>query len=94
MPLIRPHLQTWRSSLVPSQRTANLSRAIILGTLLFATPLNSSLAQDTGAVPQANLIRSTPTRQKSRFNGIMSARSTDPAHSFVVEREEEEGQTT
>ena len=50
MPLIRPHLQTWRSPLVPSQRTANLSRAIILGTLLFATPLNSSLAQDTGAV--------------------------------------------
>ena len=43
---------------------------------------------------QANLIRFTQTRQKSRFNGIMSARSTGPAHLFVVEREEEEGQTT
>ena len=51
MPLLHPRLQTWRSSLVPSQRTANLSRAIILGTLLFATPLNSSLAQDKGALP-------------------------------------------
>jgi len=44
MPLVHPHLQTWRSPLV-----TNWSRAIILGTLLFA-PLNSSLAQDTGAV--------------------------------------------
>ena len=51
MPLVHPRLQTWRSSLVPSQRTADLSRAIILGTLLFATPLNSSLAQDKGALP-------------------------------------------
>ena len=50
MPLVHPHLQTWRSPLVP-----NWSRAIILGTLLFAT-LNPSLAQDTGdtsALPSA-----------------------------------------
>jgi hypothetical protein len=51
MSLVHPHLQTWRRvPLVPRQRTANWSRAIILGTLLFAT-LSSSLAQDTGALP-------------------------------------------
>jgi hypothetical protein len=32
--------------------------------------------------------------QRSRFNGIMSAPRTDPAHLFVVEQEEEEDQTT
>ena len=75
MPLAHPDLQTLRTPLVPRQRkfSANWSRALILGTLLFAT-LNSSWAQDTGALPQANLIRSTQTRQKSRFNGIMTAR--------------------
>ena len=49
MLLVHPHLQMRRSPLFPKQRTANWSRAIILGTLLFA-PLNS-LAQDTGALP-------------------------------------------
>ena len=49
MLLVHPHLQTRSSSLFPKQRTTNWSRAIILGTLLFAT-LNSSLAQDTGVV--------------------------------------------
>jgi hypothetical protein len=43
---------------------------------------------------QANLIRSTQTRQKSRFNGIVNAQVTDLAHSLVVEREEEEDQIT
>ena len=49
MLLVHPHLQMRRSSLFPKQWTTNWSRAIILGSLLFA-PLNSSLAQDTGAV--------------------------------------------
>jgi hypothetical protein len=34
----------------------------------------------------ANLIRFTQTMRKSRFNGIMPAPRTDPAHLFVVER--------
>ena len=46
---VRPHLQTWSSPLFPKQRTANWSRAIILGTLLSA-PLNSSMAQKTDAL--------------------------------------------
>jgi hypothetical protein len=49
MPLVHSGLQTWKSPPVPSQRIANWSRAIILGTLLFATP-NSSWAQDAGVV--------------------------------------------
>jgi len=49
MLLVHPRLQMRRSPLFPKQRTANWSRATILGTLLFA-PLNS-LAQDTGALP-------------------------------------------
>ena len=53
MPLAYPDLKTLRSPLVPRQRrssSANWSRALILGTLLFAT-LNSPRAQDTGALP-------------------------------------------
>jgi hypothetical protein len=54
MPLMRPDLQTFRTSLVPRARQRNLSTKcsplLILGSLLFAT-VNSSLAQDTGAVP-------------------------------------------
>jgi hypothetical protein len=50
MPLVYPHLQTWTGPLVLRRRSANRSRTIILGTLLIAT-LNSSLAQDTGALP-------------------------------------------
>jgi hypothetical protein len=51
MPLAHRDLQTLRTPLVLSQRkfSANRSRAIILGTLLFAT-VNSSWAQDAGAV--------------------------------------------
>ena len=51
MPLVQSDLRTLRSPLVPRQRriSANCSRALILGTLLFAT-LNSSLAQDRGAL--------------------------------------------
>ena len=48
MPLVHP-LRTWTSPQVPGRRTANWLRAIVLGTLLCAT-LNSSWAQDTGAV--------------------------------------------
>jgi hypothetical protein len=47
MPL--PLIRRWRHPLVPRQRTANWSRAIVLGTLLFAT-LNSSMAQEAGAL--------------------------------------------
>jgi hypothetical protein len=43
MPLVHRLLQ------IPTERTTKLSRAIILGTLLFAT-LNSSWAQDAGVV--------------------------------------------
>ena len=95
MSLVHSDLQTLRTPLVPRQRrfSANWSRALILGTLLFAT-LNSSRAQDTGVLPQANLIRSTQASQKSRFNGTMSARPTNPAHLLVGEQEEEEDQTT
>ena len=50
MLLVHPHLRARSSSLFPKQRNANWSRAIILGTLLFA-PLNSSLAQNTEALP-------------------------------------------
>ena len=52
MPLAHSDLQTLRIPLVSRQRRsfANWSRALILGTLLFAT-LNSPRAQDTGAVP-------------------------------------------
>jgi hypothetical protein len=50
MPFVHPHLQTWRSPPVHSQRIANWSRAFILGALLFAGP-NASLAQDASAPP-------------------------------------------
>jgi hypothetical protein len=50
MPLVHPHLQTWRSPPVPVQRIANWARAFMLGTLLFATP-HSSSAQDASAPP-------------------------------------------
>ena len=52
MPLAHPDPQTLRTPLVLRQRkfSANWSRALILGTLLFAT-LNSSLAQDAAGLP-------------------------------------------
>ena len=43
-------------------------------------------------LPRANLIRSTQMRHKSRFNGVMPAPRTDPAHLYVVEQEEGEDQ--
>jgi hypothetical protein len=52
MPLAHPDLQALRTLLVLRQRrfSANWSRALILGTLLFAT-LNSPRAQDAGVLP-------------------------------------------
>ena len=52
MPSVHPDLQTLRTPLVPRQRksSANWSRALVLGALLFAT-VNSPRAQDTGALP-------------------------------------------
>jgi hypothetical protein len=47
MPL--PLIRRWSHPLVPKQLAANWSRAIVLGTLLFATP-NSSMAQQAGAL--------------------------------------------
>jgi hypothetical protein len=90
MLLVHPHLLMLTSPPFPKHWTANWSRAIVLGTLLFA-PLNSSLAQDTGASPSG---KPNPLYQTRQFNGIMSARSTDPARLFVVEREEEGDQIT
>ena len=51
MPLAHFDLQSLRTWLVPRQRgfSGNWSRALTLGALLFAT-LNSSMAQDTGAL--------------------------------------------
>ena len=51
MSLAHRDLQTFSTPLVLRQRkfSANWSRALILGTLVFAT-LNSSWAQDAGAV--------------------------------------------
>ena len=51
MPLAHPDLQTLRTPLALRQRkfSANRSRALILGTLLFAT-VSSSWAQDAGVV--------------------------------------------
>jgi hypothetical protein len=50
MPLVHSDLITRKSPLDSSQRAANWLHAIILGTLLLST-LNSSSAQDTGALP-------------------------------------------
>jgi hypothetical protein len=71
--------------------SANWPRALVLGTSLFAT-LNSSWAQDTGVVSsgKANPLYPNEAEIKSRFNGIMNARVTDPALSLVVEREEDQ----
>ena len=87
MPLVHRLLQ------IATEQTTKLSRAIILGTLLLAA-LNSSWAQDPGVVTTGKPNPSTQMTQRSRFNGIMSAPRTDPAHLFVVEQEEEEDQTT
>ena len=95
MPLVHVDPQPLRTGLVSAPRmfSALGSRALILGTLLFAT-LNSSWAQDPGWSRRAKLIRSTRKRRRSRFNGIMPAPRTDPAHLFVVEQEEAADQTT
>ena len=47
MPL--PLIRRWSHPLVPRQLAANWLRAIVLGTLLFATP-NSSMVQQAGAL--------------------------------------------
>jgi hypothetical protein len=52
MPLAHPDLRALRPPLVPRERrlSDSWSRVVIIGTLLFAT-LNSSRAQDAGALP-------------------------------------------
>ena len=97
MPLAHPGLPSSRTPLVPCDRqrkfSANWSRASILGASLFAT-LNSSWAQDTGAVTTDKPNPLYPDEAQITFQWIMNARTPDPAHLFVVEREEEEDQTT
>ena len=94
MPLAHSDLQTLRTPLVHRQRrfSANWSRALILGTLLFGT-LNSPRAQDTGPLPTG---KPNPPYQASRNNVSMelTVRSTDPAHLLVGEQEAEEDRTT
>jgi hypothetical protein len=88
--------QTFRTPLALRQRkfSANWSRALVLGTLAFATLNSRHGLKMQVRLLQANLIPSTQTSHKSLFNGIMPARKTDPAHFFVVEQEEEGDQTT
>jgi hypothetical protein len=68
MPLAHSDLQTLRTPLVPRQRrfSANWSRALLLGTLLFAT-LNSPRAQDTGALPTVKTNPSYPAEAEITF---------------------------
>ena len=63
-------------------------RAFILGT--YCLPPCTRHGRKIQVWLPANLIRFTQTTQKSRFNGIMPARSTNPAHLLVVEQEAEE----
>ena len=69
MPFAYSDLKTLRIPLVPRQRrssSANWSRALILGTLLFAT-LNSPRAQDTGALPAVKSNPSYPAEAEITF---------------------------
>ena len=66
VPLVHPHLQTWRSPPVPSQRIAKCARAFIFGTLLFNS-LNPSLAQDTGAAPSSKPNPLYPDEAETTF---------------------------
>jgi hypothetical protein len=68
MPLAYFDLQTLRTPQVPRQRrsSANWSRALILGTLLFAT-LNSPRAQDTGALPAGKPNPPYPSESEITF---------------------------
>jgi hypothetical protein len=68
MPFVHPDLQTFKTPLVTRQRrfSANWSRALILGTLLFAT-LSSSRAQDTGATPTGKINPPYPAESQITF---------------------------
>ncbi len=68
MPLAHSDLQTLTSPLVVRQRrfSANWSRALLLGTLLFAT-LNSPRAQDTGALPTVKTNPAYPAESEITF---------------------------
>ena len=68
MPLAHSNLRTLRTPLVPRQRrfSANWSRALLLGTLLFAT-LNSPQAQDTGALPTVQNNPAYPAESEITF---------------------------
>ena len=73
--------------------TANWFRLLVLGASLFVT-LHSSSARIPGALPSGKPNPLYPDEaQITWFNGTMNARAADPAHFFVVEREEEEGPT-
>jgi hypothetical protein len=68
MPLAHSDLQTLRPPLVLGQRrfSAKWSRALILGTLLFAT-LNSPRAQDAGASPAGKPNPPYPSESEITF---------------------------
>jgi len=78
MPLAHPDLLTSRSPLVPRQRrsSANWSRALILGTLLFTT-LNSPRAQDAGASPTGKPNSPYPGDAEITFQWNYSCPSTN-----------------
>jgi hypothetical protein len=78
MPLAYSDLQTLRAPSIPRQRrfSANWSRAVILGTLLFATP-NSPRAQDT-ALPAIKSNPSYPAESEITFQWNYSCPSDKP----------------
>jgi hypothetical protein len=78
VPLAHSDLQTLRTPLVPRQRrfSANWSRALILGTLLFAT-LNAPRAQDTGALPTGKPSSTYPSDAEITFQWNYSCPSNN-----------------
>ena len=79
MALVHPDPQTLRTPLVPRQRrfSANWTRALILGTLLFAT-LNSPQAQDTGALPSVKTNPLYPGESEITFQWSYECPSNKP----------------
>jgi hypothetical protein len=77
MPLVHPHVQTWRSPPVPSQRIADWSRAFILGILLFASS-NASLAQDASAPPSGKPYQIYPDEAEITFQWNYECPSNGP----------------
>jgi hypothetical protein len=79
MPFAHSDLKTLRTPLVRRQRmfSANWSRALILGTLLFAT-LNSPRAQDTDALPSGKPNPLYPSDSEITFQWDYACPSDKP----------------